>query len=420
MKTNSKNTDVNTLVVDPAGGMSGDMFLGCIFELGVDPERVSGIVADLPGLEPFKIITERVIFRGIVTRQTMVVSTSEHSARNFSDILSMIKKSGLESSISGPAIEIFRVIAEAEGKIHGKKPEEVHFHEVGAVDSIVDIVGSVAALYLLGFPKIYHRRFNLGSGTISIAHGVIPVPAPATLEILKGEEVTMTEMDAEIVTPTGAALLKVLAEPLPSSLSFRPKSVVYSSGTRDCNGDPGLLRVIEAEKICSQSGITVIRTTVDDMNPEILEYLRERLFELGAFEVYFTVVVMKKGRPGTKVTVLCPDDIKEDVSLTIFRETTTFGMRITSENRIELDRWIEPVNTPFGDIEIKFRELPDGLIDFSPEYESCRKAALDREAPLEKIYREARLAGMERLTRLGNGGRNKDKKQKKSDDSGEK
>ncbi len=420
MKTNSKNVDVNTLVVDPAGGLSGDMFLGCMFEMGADPKRVSGIVADLPGLEPFEIITERVIFRGIVTRQTRVVSDSKPSARNFSDIISMIKKSGLGSSITGPAIEIFRVIAEAEGKIHGKKPEEVHFHEVGAVDSIVDIVGSVAALYLLGFPKIYHRRFSLGSGTISIAHGVLPVPAPATLEILKGKEVTMIEMDAEIVTPTGAALLKVLAEPLPSSLSFRPKRVVYSSGTRDCNGDPGLLRVIEAEKVSSQREITVIRTTVDDMNPEILEYLRERLFELGAFEVYFTVVVMKKGRSGTKVTVLCPDDIKDEVSIAIFRETTTFGMRITSEKRIELDRWIESVNTPFGDIEIKFRELPDGLVDFSPEYESCRKAALAREVPLEKIYREARLAGMERLTRLGRRRFNKDRAREKSDNPGEK
>jgi uncharacterized protein (TIGR00299 family) protein len=332
----------------------------------------------------------------------------------------MIKESGIEDSITGPAIEIFRIIAEAEGKIHGKKPEHVHFHEVGAVDSIVDIVGAVAALSLLGFPKIYRRRFRLGSGTISIAHGVLPVPAPATLEILKGEEVTMIERDAEMVTPTGAALLKILSDPLPSSLSFRPKRVIYSSGTRDYNGEPGLLRVIEAERVGRQSEITVIRTTVDDMNPEILQYLRERLFELGAFEVYFTGVIMKKGRPGIKLTVLCPDDRKDDISLAIFRETTTLGLRITNEKRMELDRWIETVSTPFGDIEIKFRELPDGQVDFSPEYESCKKAAFDLDAPLESVYREARISGMDRLKHLERYGRDKNKKQEPSDGPGEK
>ncbi|MDZ7859458.1 MAG: nickel pincer cofactor biosynthesis protein LarC [Candidatus Krumholzibacteriota bacterium] len=401
MNANLEKTEIDTLLVDPSEGMSGDMFLGCIFELGADPEKVRRIVAKLPGLEPFRIITESVISRGITTRRTSVVSDSEPSARNFSDILSMINDSNIDPSIKSPAVDIFKIIAEAEGKVHGKKAEEVHFHEVGAVDSIVDIVGSVAGLYLLGFPKIYRRRFRLGSGSISIAHGVLPVPAPATLEILRGEEVEMTERDAEIITPSGAAILKVLAEPLSPSLPVILKRVVYSSGTREYNGGPGLLRVIEVgEAGSSSSEIAVIRTTIDDMNPEILQYLREKLFELGALEVYFTGVMMKKGRPGIKVTVLCLQDAAEDIYQAVFKETTTFGIRITSEKRIELDRWVESVKTAFGGIEIKFRKFPDGSVDFTPEYESCKEAALARKVPLEKVYREARQSASERLKRV--------------------
>ncbi|HMA76356.1 MAG TPA: nickel pincer cofactor biosynthesis protein LarC [Candidatus Krumholzibacteriaceae bacterium] len=399
MNANLEKTEIDTLLVDPSEGMSGDMFLGSIFELGADPENVRRIVAKLPGLEPFRIITERVISRGITTRRTRVVCDSEPSARNFSDILSMINDSNIDPSIKSPAVDIFKIIAESEGKVHDKEPLEVHFHEVGAVDSIVDIVGSVAGLYLLGFPKIYRRRFRLGSGSISIAHGVLPVPAPATLEILKGEEVEMTERDAEIVTPSGAAILKVLGEPLSPSLPVILKRVVYSSGTREYKGGPGLLRVIEIGETAGSSEITVIRTTIDDMNPEILQYLREKLFELGALEVYFTPVMMKKGRPGTKVTVLSLQDAAEEIFQAVFKETTTFGIRITSEKRIELDRWIESVNTAFGRIKIKFRKFPDGSVDFTPEYESCKEAALARKVPLEKVYREARESGSERLKR---------------------
>lgn len=393
MSGKTEKNRFNTLVVDPSAGLSGNMFLGCMMELGVDAQKLSGAVSSLPGLEPFEIVTERVFARGISMSRTKVVSKAEAHSRDFGGIEKMIESSGLESAVKETALSIFRLIAEAEGKIHGKKPEQVHFHEVGAVDSIVDIVGAAYCYRALGSPRIYHRPFRLGSGTISIAHGELPVPAPATIEILLGSEAVMTGEAGEIVTPTGAALIRALASPLPGDLVFKPGRVVYSSGTRDYGKGPGFLRIIAAEVPPERKSVAVLRTTVDDMNPEILAYTRESLFALGAHEVYFSGIVMKKGRPGVEVTVISPEEKIDEMIEKIFLETTTLGIRVAREERIELKRWIEPATTPFGKIDIKFREIPGSTVAFSPEYESCREAAEKNEVPIEAVYREALKAG---------------------------
>jgi hypothetical protein len=392
---------VDTVIIDPALGLSGDMFMGCLFELGASPVEVTDILSGLSGLEPFSITTERAEARGIQTLRTRVTFERAHHSRNFSQISDMISSSGMESSIIELSLEIFGAIARAEGKAHGMDPANVHFHEVGAVDSIVDIVGSVAALYLLGFPRMYHRPLRLGSGTISISHGEIPVPAPATVEILRGRALEISEETGEVVTPTGAALLAVLADPLPSGRLFKPKRIVYASGTRDQSENPGFLRMIEAQPAGDKNRVRVIRTTIDDMNPETYGYASEKLFEAGAHEVYLNNIMMKKGRPGIELTVICDSNIEEQVLELLFTETTTLGIRIADEERVELRRWSDTVKTGYGEVAVKFRKLCDGVVNFSPEYESAARLARMKNIPLEKVYREAVSAAMKRMEEKG-------------------
>ncbi len=380
------------LIVDPAGGLSGDMFLGGLFALGVNPGDVEKAVSSLPGLEPFKIVFGRVKRKGISAVRARVVCGESVKSRNLKKILLMIRRSGLDPEIREMASKTFRILGEAEGKIHGVPTEKVHFHEVGAVDSIVDIVGAAAALFMLGCPALYHRPFRLGCGIMSMSHGKLPLPAPATLELLAGRTVTMTGDEEEMVTPTGAALMKALARELPLSLSFVPGRAVYSVGTRETGPGPGMLRMVEASGVAGDSTVVVIKTAVDDMNPEIFGYLQEKLFDSGALDVYMTPVLMKKNRPGTLLTVLCGIASKDDLVSLIFRETTTFGIRISIEERTELERWIERVDTPYGKISIKCGRLQGGEIKASPEYESCRKRAIQADEPVSRVYDAARTA----------------------------
>ncbi|MBN2070432.1 MAG: nickel pincer cofactor biosynthesis protein LarC [Candidatus Krumholzibacteriota bacterium] len=378
------------LLVDPAAGLSGDMFLGCLFALGADPKKVAEAVSSLPGLEPFKIVYGRVKRQGISAVRARVVCADSAGSRDLRKILSMIKRSGLDADIKEKASRIFRVLGEAEGKIHGVPMEKVHFHEVGAVDSIVDIVGAAVALDQLGSPELYHRPFRLGGGMISISHGLLPLPAPATVELLSGRTVTMTGEKGEIVTPTGAAIMKALASELSPTESFLIGRTVYSVGTRESIDGPGRLRIMEAERTAKGASVAVIRTTIDDMNPEIFGYLQERLFNANALDVYLTQVVMKKNRPGTLLTVLCEPEEREKIVSIIFSESSTIGMRISIEQRAELERWKGKVETPYGTIELKCARLPDGTVRVSPEYESCRVAAISSGEPIGAIYESAK------------------------------
>lgn len=380
------------LVIDPTGGLSGDMFLGCLFALGVDHREIERILSGLPGIEPFRIKVGKVKRRGFSLWRARVQYTADASPRDLKTILSMIKRSKLEKEVKALASDVFRELGRVEGMIHGVRLEDVHFHEVGAVDSIVDIIGAVLALSKLRFPSLYHRPFRLGSGTVSISHGEIPVPAPATLALLEGRTVMLDTTEGEVVTPTGAALMRVLAEEMPPSLPFTPRKVVHATGTREGEPGPGMLRVIVAEPHGAGREIVVVRTTIDDMNPELYGHVQDTLFEGGALEVYLTQVIMKKGRPGVLITVLCDQADRRRITDLLFRETTTLGVRIGSEGREELERWTDTVDTSFGAVEVKFSRLPGGEVKYAPEYESCRRLARAGGIPAADVFRAAQVA----------------------------
>ena len=381
------------IIVDAAGGLSGDMFLAGLCALGADPARIAREVRKLPGLEPFSIGIERVKRGGIAAARAKVRCSRKAHERDLKSIIGMIRRSRLDGRVKELCEKTFRALGAAEGKIHGVSPARVHFHEVGAVDSIVDIVGGIAALGMLGFPALYHRPFRLGSGFIEVSHGRMPVPAPATIEMLRGRTVRLDDADGEVVTPTGAALMKTLAKELPGLFSFVPRRIVYAAGTREGGAAPGMLRLIEADESSLAGEVVVLRTTIDDMNPEHYGYVQERLFEAGALEVYLVQLIMKKGRPGVLLTVLCEPAAKDDLLDIIFAETTTLGVRVSLEGREELDRWTEAVETPYGAIQVKRARLRDGTLKTSPEYEACRAVARSHRVPIREVYEAARRGG---------------------------
>jgi len=349
--------------------MSGDMFLAALFSLGADVGRVRKELGKLGGIESFEIELESVKKKGLAASKAVIGYSESSHERNLKSILEMIDSSGLDSRVKELSRGVFYAIAEAEGKVHGISPDKVHFHEVGAVDSIIDIVGAVLALEELGL------------------HGRIPLPAPATIELLKGRSVSFVDEPFEIVTPTAAALMKVLARGIPPGFSFTPERVVYSVGTREGPDARSMLRVIEASTYEAAMGdVVVLRATIDDMNPEIYSFIQESLLGGGALEVYLTQVIMKKGRPGTELTVLCREDELAGVVDFISRQTTTIGMRVSYEKRVELERRVERLDTPLGEVEVKLCRLPDGSVKGAPEYESCRRVASEKNLPLKDVY----------------------------------
>jgi len=375
------------IVVDPACGMSGDMFLAALVSLGVELEWLKGELSKLKGLEDFDIELEDLETNGILAKRAVVkVGDSSHE-RHLSDILKMLSESQIDRDVEKLSREVFIALAEAEGRVHGMAPEKVHFHEVGALDSIIDIVGAVMAIARLGFPRIYHKVFVLATGSVEIEHGTVPLPAPATLELLKGRVVSFVDEPFEIVTPTAAALMKVLAHELPASLSLVPLRVVYSTGSRHKESRRSLLRVIEAMEAKSSEGKTsTVVTTIDDMTPEHFGFLQERLLQGPALDVYFTQVLMKKSRPGVEVTVVCRPESVDEVVKVLATETTTIGMRIAHEDRVELRRWTEEVEIPFGKARVKLAELPDGSVKGAPEYEDCRELAIKNGVSFRDVY----------------------------------
>lgn len=318
-------------------------------------------------------------------------------ARNFADIRSMLLASGLDPWVKEKAVAVFARLARAEGKVHGIPPEQVHFHEVGAVDSIVDIVGACVALDLLGRPRVWASAFTDGQGWVQCAHGRMPVPVPATLELIaeRGAPLNQCEEPWELVTPTGAALVAELAERFGPFEGLRPIRVGYGLGMRDLHSRPNLLRAILAEPIGTSGNddthdeVAVLETNLDDCSPELLGGLMEHLLAEGAWDVFHTPVQMKKNRPGVLVTVLCPPERAEEFAHRLLVETSTFGVRQTVARRLKLRRdWIS-VDTPYGPIEVKEGWLGDRRVQQSPEFASCLQAARRHGVPLRRVYTAA-------------------------------
>ena len=368
-----------SLIVDAFLGAAGDMLIAALLDAGAALETLQKVAASIPALAKVRVDAENVRRGPFAAKKLTVTLPHEHAHRGLSDITRIIDASSLSPGVSVLAKNTFAKLAAAEAKVHGTTVEKVHFHEVGALDAILDIVGFFALAEALGVESFYYTTLALGArGTVQGAHGEMPVPAPATLELLAGHRITYTERQEELMTPTAAAIIATAFQPLPLDAALVQEKVGYGAGTRESKGIPNVVRVSIVQKLAEVNGahsVSVLRCTIDNMNPELYGDLMQRLFDERALEVYYTPVMMKKSRPGTEITVLCEHADVDHLSRIVLTHSTTLGLRVTREQRVELPRRIESVETEWGPARIKVATRPDGSETASPEYESCREIA---------------------------------------------
>jgi uncharacterized protein (TIGR00299 family) protein len=430
---------MKTLYFDCFSGISGDMTVGALLDIGADEKTLLDALNSL-NVEGYRIKIEKKLKNGIAGTDFTVILQEEHEHhghehhehshhdhdhddhdhhhshghhehshphehehkhesahvhRNLGDIERIINESGLNDRVKKLSLDMFRLVAEAEGKIHGKPAGEVHFHEVGAVDSIVDIIGTAICIDNLGPDRIVFSSLPLSRGFVKCQHGLFPLPAPATLEILKNVPVYYTDVNFELVTPTGAAIAKGLADEFGMPGELEVEKIGYGLGKKNYE-IPNVLRVMllnSKKKIqdtaADKDNVVEIETNIDDMTAEQLGSTVELLLAEGALDVFFTPVFMKKNRPGTKLTVLCRPDKRERVVEAVLKHTSTFGVRMSLMERRILDREIIEVDTRFGRIRCKLGKLEGKTLKYAPEYEDCRAASLQHGRPITEIYNEA-------------------------------
>jgi pyridinium-3,5-bisthiocarboxylic acid mononucleotide nickel chelatase len=394
---------MRTAYFDCFSGISGDMTIGALIDAGASFEELRAQLATLnvPG---FELAIEKVKKHGIAgTKFHVHVHDAGPQHRRLRDIKAILRASRLHSSIQEHALTIFTRLAEAEAAIHQTTVEQVYFHEVGAIDSIVDITGAVIGLHVLGVQRVLASAVNVGSGVVHAAHGILPVPGPATAELLKGAPTYARGNDGELTTPTGAALLVTLTESFGPLPSIRVERIGYGAGTKDLPHAPNLLRVFIGED--SNRGdadmITVLEANLDDMNPEWFEYAQEQLFAQGALDVFYTPIFMKKNRPATKLTVLCELGQIDAIVDTLFQHTSTFGVRTYEVRRRKLHRFSQTVETPYGPVSVKIGEWRGQVMQISPEYESCRQVARHCGVSLKDVYQAAETQARANLDAYG-------------------
>jgi pyridinium-3,5-bisthiocarboxylic acid mononucleotide nickel chelatase len=379
---------------DCFSGISGDMTLGALVDAGVSIDALRAKLSKL-NLAGYEITAEKVLRSGIsATKVHVRMDDKPQPARHLADIRRIIEASNLSAPIKEKSIGIFERLAAVEAMVHGTTPDKVHFHEVGAVDAIVDIVGSVIGLEMLGVTAIAGSPINLGSGSIKTAHGILPVPAPATAELLKGIPSYGSSVPFELTTPTGAVILSTLGSSFGPMPQMSVSRTAYGAGNKDIPGRPNVLRLMIGETASSYDEDTsiVIETNIDDMNPQLYEHVIDKLIQQGANDAYLTPIIMKKGRPAILLSVLT-DGTKESAVLdTIFRETTSIGVRIQEVGRKKLTREIETVDTVYGKIRVKVSKRGEEILTVTPEYEDCRKIAEEKQVPLKQVMEEARTA----------------------------
>lgn len=376
---------------DCFSGISGDMTLGALIHLGVPFDWLKTQLGRLP-LTGFDIKVHPVAPNGIQARRVDVIVTGDRQPhRRYQDIAETIAQSPFHEKVKTNSLAVFDRIAEAEAAIHGCEKQAVHFHEVGAVDALVDIVGACLALEYLGIDRIRVSPLPLGSGFVNCRHGVLPVPAPATLEILKNKPVYGGSQTHELVTPTGAALAAVLADDFGTMPPMKAERIGYGAGSHELENQPNLLRIVMGNPVVpvaenAMEKLTVVEASVDDMNPEFFGYVMEMLFKDGALDVLWIPVYMKKNRPATLIQVLCPPDRKDMIFQRIFNETTSLGIRHYEVHRAALKRSMVTVDTEFGRLAAKKVIDPQGRVRIVPEYEECRKVAREHHLPLRDVY----------------------------------
>lgn len=381
--------------LDCFSGISGDMLLGALVDVGLAVEDLRADLAKLP-LEGYEVTAERVVKGSLSGTQVSVKTKHEHGHRGLSDILEIINGSELPAEVTLRARRIFERLAEAEARVHGRSVEEVHFHEVGAVDAIVDIVGACCGLHRLGLEKVYASALPLGGGWVESAHGRLPVPAPATVELLHGVPSYGGPVEEELVTPTGAAIVTTIASEFGTMPAMTVRAVGWGAGQKEL-AHPNLLRVFLGEPTVQplEQQLSLIETNVDNMNPELFGHTMERLLEAGALDVFYTPIVMKKSRPATLVSVLAEPSLVGLLSEVLFRETTTLGVRVTEVSRRCLEREWREVETEWGKVRVKIGRLDGEIVNVAPEYEDCARLARENDLPAKTIYEAARGAARE-------------------------
>ena len=396
---------MSVLYCDCFSGISGDMFLAGLIDAGLPSDYLSEQLARL-GLPGFKGITISKVLKGAIQGTLLKFEIDQephehheghHShthQRNLNDIITIIENSGLPPVIQQTSIAIFNKLAEAEAKVHGKAIEEVHFHEVGAVDSILDIVGAAVGLNYFNIQQVFASALPLGSGQVQTQHGLLPLPAPATLELLTAVRAPLVPSTAikELVTPTGAAILSTLAKF--EQPAMRLQAVGIGAGGYDLDW-PNVLRLLIGEDDKSDGLHVEIETNIDDMNPQFYGYIMTKLFELDALDVYFTPIIMKKNRPATKLSVIARWKDESKISDFLLRETSTLGVRVKEIQRHEADREIRKISTRFGEAVVKLKIMDGKVIQVSPEYDLCVKLASDNHLPINQVYNEISRLGSE-------------------------
>ncbi|MDT5270055.1 MAG: pyridinium-3,5-bisthiocarboxylic acid mononucleotide nickel chelatase [Acidobacteriota bacterium] len=390
---------MRTLYFDCFAGISGDMTLGALVDAGADARELSERLTQL-GVDGYEIGFEKVDRSGIsATRAIVRLTREEKQHRHLSHIEKIISGSRLNDSVKERALKIFRRLGEAEARVHDVPVERIHFHEVGAVDAIVDVVGACIAFELLGVERFVGSPLHVGSGTVEMAHGRFPVPPPAVAELLRGAPVYSTDIVGELVTPTGAAIVTTVCESFGPMPRMRVEATGYGAGGREYKNFPNVLRVLvgESEEAGSvaRGGVAqgdeellMVETNVDDVSPQVLGHLLERALAVGALDCYFTPVQMKKNRPGVLVSILCRPPDGEAMRELLFAETPTLGVRSYTVTRRALEREAVTVETEFGTIAVKVARKAGRTVSATPEYEDCRAAALAHNVPL-RIVQEA-------------------------------
>jgi pyridinium-3,5-bisthiocarboxylic acid mononucleotide nickel chelatase len=381
---------------DCFSGISGDMVLGALLDVGVPGEFLLDMLRKIP-VAGYSIRTAREQ-RGLITGTRVQIEIDEQPHRSFRDIQGLIRGSKLEENIQERVLGVFENLARAESHVHQVPVSEVHFHEVGAVDSILDVAGAVIGLDYLGVERIHSSPLPVGRGFVKTHHGLLPLPAPATVVLLRGIPIYGTEIERELVTPTGAAILASLAGdygPIPEMTLLCSG---YGVGSDPASDPPNLLRVLlgTAESSFEYRHLLMLETNIDDMNPEFYGYVLEKLFALGVLDASLTPIQMKKNRPGVILSVLIEPTMQTQVLDLILKETTTLGVRIQEVRRAELKRENEMIQTSYGLCEAKRVFLPGGKQRVVPEYESCKKIAEEHQVPIREVYEEVLLLARKR------------------------
>jgi uncharacterized protein (TIGR00299 family) protein len=392
--------------LDCFSGISGDMFVGALLDVGLPLERLFADLKKIPlGFYEFK--RTRALRGHLVGTRVEIRVPGKQPSRKLRDIEALIRDSELSAGVKERALKVFSRLAEAEGKLHNMPPEQVHFHEVGAVDAILDIVGTCIGLEFLEISHLTCSPVNVGSGCVEAAHGSLPVPAPASLELLKDLPIYSSGVDGELVTPTGAALISTLATGFGPIPPMRVERIGYGAGAREIPGHPNLARLLlgeSAEPVRVREGapgdevVSVIEANVDDMSPQLYGYFIDQALAAGALDVTCTPIQMKKDRPGILLSVLCTPEKGDALAQMLFEQTTTIGVRIYEARRKILERELVSIQTPYGTVKVKVAKRDGKVLNVAPEYEDCQRLATEKGVPLKQVIIAAQASYLEQVS----------------------